>query len=285
MASHNSAEGNLTRPLSQHRKPMKFQTDVSKGRFLRSALILLTTLFAVIPSVNAQNAPDVNTMPLDQLADAIAHTINGSTARSPGAPLAFDGASVQGTNVIIHYSVKDSALLSKLKTGADNMREGMASHTCRNPQSLTPLKRGISLINLYELADKSDKLAITIDAAACNALATIKPASASELSQMASQVVNLLRSDQEKAQQTQEGVSLKQVEAKDGIVEQRFVVMAPAFESFYRANVPQSLGMIKGKVCGKFGDSVRRGLRIHLVYEQFQTGAQLSDINIEPSDC
>jgi len=59
----------------------------------------------------------------------------------------------------------------------------------------------------------------------------------------------------------------------------------PAFESFYRANVPQTEGILKGYMCSKFGDSVRRGLRLHLVYEQFETGAKLSEFNIGPSDC
>jgi hypothetical protein len=254
-------------------------------RFSQVTLILLAALCVEIPPGYAQNAPDVNTMPLDQLANAIAHTIDASTARAPDAPLAFSGTTVQGANVIIHFAVKDPALLSKLKAGANQMRESMASHTCHTPQSAASLKRGISLVNMYELVDKSDKFEIMINADACDSLAKVTPASASELAQMASQVVNVLRSDQEKAQQNQEGVSLKQVEAKDGIVEQHIVVIAPAFESFYRANVPQTLGMIKGKVCGKFGDSVHRGLRIHLVYEQLETGAQLSEINIGPSDC
>ena len=102
---------------------------------------------------------------------------------------------------------------------------------------------------------------------------------------MAGQVIKELRSDEEKAQQTQRGVSLKQVEAKDGIVELRYMVMTPAFESFYRANVPQTAGIIKGYMCGRFGDGVRRGLRIHLIYEQLNTGTKLSDFDIGPSDC
>jgi len=165
------------------------------------------------------------------------------------------------------------------------MREAMVSHFCRDPQRAAPLKRGISLIYLHELADKSDQLEYTIDAAACASLATVTPASASELSQLASQVVNELRSDAEKAQQTQRGVTLRQIEVKDRIVEQRFVVMVPAFESFYRANIPQTQGMLKGYVCSRFGDSVRRGLRLHLVYEQLGTGAKLSEFNIGPPDC
>jgi hypothetical protein len=68
---------------------------------MRAALILSTALLFMMPSASAQNAPDVNTMPLDQLARAIAHTIEVSTVRSPDAPLTFDGATVQGTKVII----------------------------------------------------------------------------------------------------------------------------------------------------------------------------------------
>jgi hypothetical protein len=165
------------------------------------------------------------------------------------------------------------------------MRETTASHFCRDPKKAVPLKRGISLIYLYELANKSDRLEFSIDATACASLAAAKPASASELSQMAGQVVDDLRSDEEKAQQTQRGVTLKRLEAKDGIVEEHLVVVAPAFESFYRANIPQTQGMLKGYVCSRFGDSVRRGLRFHLVYEQFETGAKLSEFNIGPSDC
>jgi hypothetical protein len=252
---------------------------------MRAALILSTALLFMMPSASAQNAPDVNTMPLDQLAGAIAHTIEVSTVRSPDAPLTFDGAIVQGTKVIIHYTVKDSALLAKAKTSSDHMRETTASHFCRDPQRAAPLKRGISLIYLYELANKSDRLEFSIDATACASLAAVMPASASELSQMATQVVDHLRSDGEKAQQTQRGVTLKRLEAKDGIVEQHFVVVVPAFESFYRANIPQTQGMLKGYVCSRFGDRVRRGLRFHLVYEQFETGAKLSEFNIGPSDC
>jgi hypothetical protein len=252
---------------------------------MRATIILLTALLIAIPSASAQNAPDVNTMPLDQLARAIANTIEVSTVRSPDGPLTFDSATVQGTKVIIHFTVKDSALLAKAKTGSDQMRETTASYFCRDAQRAAPLKRGISLIYLYELADKSDRIEYAIDAAACASLATVKPASASELSQLASQAVVELQSDAEKVQQTQRGVTLKQLEAKDGIVEQRFVVMVPAFESFYRANIPQTQAILKGYVCSRFGDSIRRGLRFHLVYEQFETGAKLSEFNIGPSDC
>jgi hypothetical protein len=237
------------------------------------------------PFAWAQNAPDVNTMPLDQLARAIAHTIEVSTVRSPGAPLSFDGASVQGARVTIHFTANDPALFLKVKPSADRMRDAASSSFCRNPQKAVSFKRGISLIFVYELADKSDRIEYTVNDAACASLAAVKPASASELSQMAGQVVNELRSAEGKSQQTQRGVALKLLEAKDGIVEQRFVVVVPAFEDFYRANIPQTQGMLKGYVCSKFGDSVRRGLSFHLVYEQMETGAKLSEFNIGPSDC
>jgi hypothetical protein len=252
---------------------------------MRRALILSTGLLFMMPPASAQNAPDLSTMPLDQLARAIARTIEVSTVRSPGAPLSFDGATVQGTKIIMHFTVKDAAILEKAKTGSDHIRETTASYFCRDPQKAVPLKRGISLTYLYELTNKSDRLEFSIDATSCASLAAAKPASASELSQMASKVVEDLRSDAEKAQQTQRGVTLTRLEAKDGVVEQRFAVVVPGFESFYRANIPQTQGMLKGYVCSRFGDSVRRGLRFHLVYEQPDTGVKLSEFDIGPSDC
>lgn len=252
---------------------------------MRTASILATALLFTISSASAQNAPDVNTMPLDQLAHAIAHTIEAGTVRSPGGPVSFDGATVQGAKVVIHFTANDLAKFVRSKTDAARMRETVTSAFCRNPQKAAPLKRGISLIYVFELADKSDRIELTIDDAACASLAVVKPTSASELSQLASQVVNELRSDEEKAQQTQRGVTLKQLGATNGLVEQRYVVVVPAFESLYRANIPQTQGMLKGYVCSKFGDSVRRGLRFHLVYEQMGTGVILSEFNVGPSDC
>ncbi|HXY57541.1 MAG TPA: hypothetical protein VEH76_03080 [Methylocystis sp.] len=252
---------------------------------MRTALILGTAISFVMSFASAQTAPDINTMPLDQLARGIAHTIEVSTVRSPGGPLSFDSATVQGANVTIHFTANDQALFVKAKASAGHIRDTTAYAFCRNPQKAVSFKRGISLIYVYELADKSDRIEFAIDDAACAALAAVKPASASELSQMASQVVNELRSDEEKALQTQRGVTLKHLEAVDGVVEQRYVVVAPAFESFYRANIPQTRDMLKGYVCFKFGDSIRRGVRFHLVYEQIETGAKLSDFNIGPSDC
>ena len=251
---------------------------------MRTGSILAAALLLAMPSVAAQNAPDVNTMPLDQLARAIAHTIDGSTARSAGAPLSFDGATSQGTKILIHFTVNDAVIFAKARTGLGKMRDTMVSAFCRDPKKSTPLKRGISLNYSYELADKSDRLEFAIDAAACASLAAVKPATASELSQMASRVINELQTDEEKAQQTQLGVKLQQLNAENGVVEQRFMVVAPAFESFYSANIPQTEAMIKGYVCSKFGDSVRRGLQIHLIYEQ-ETGAKLSEFKIGPSDC
>jgi len=134
---------------------------------------------------------------LDQLARAIAHTIGGQHGPLAGCSAHFLTAqTVQGTKVIIHFTVKDSALLAKAKSGSDHMRETNASIFCRDPQKAAPLKRGISLIYSYELADKSDRIEFTIDAAACTSLATVKPASAAELSQLARQAVNELRSDE-----------------------------------------------------------------------------------------
>src|SRR5258705_12974253 len=100
---------------------------------MRATLILLSALSIMMPSALAQNAPDVNTMPLDQLARAIARTIEVSTVRSPNAPLTFDGATVQGTKVITHFTVKDSAVLAKAKSGSEQIRETTASYFCRDP--------------------------------------------------------------------------------------------------------------------------------------------------------
>ncbi len=161
----------------------------------------------------------------------------------------------------------------------------MAYTFCRNPEKTVVLKRGISLTYILELADKSDRMEYTIDASACASLAAVKLATPAELALMASEAVKKLRSEEEKAKQTQRGVTLKQLDAKDGTVEQRYAVLVPAFESFYRANIPQTHDIVKGYVCSGFGDSVRRGLRFHIVYEQGQTGAQLSEFNVVPSDC
>jgi hypothetical protein len=250
-----------------------------------TASVFATALLFVTPEALAQNTPNVNTMPLDQLARAIAHTIELSTVRSPGAPLSFDGAAARGASIIVHFTINDAALLVKAKPGLDHMRETTAYTFCRNPERTVVLKRGISLTYIHELADKSDRMEYTIDASACASLAAVKLASPSELALMASEAVTKLRSGEEKARQTQRGVSLKQLDAKDGTVEQRYAVLAPAFESFYRANLPQTQGILKGYVCSGFGDSVRRGLRFHIVYEQGETGAQLSEFNIGPSDC
>jgi len=155
---------------------------------------------------------------------------------------------------------------------------------CRNPERAAPLKRGISITYLNELADKSDHFQYSVDAAACAALAAIKPASISELSQLADNTVKVLWSDEEKAQQTKNGLAVKQLEAKNGTVEQRYTVVVPAFESFFSASIQQTKGVILGYMCSKFGDSLRRGMKIHLTYER-ETGEKLSEFNIGPSDC
>jgi len=61
-------------------------------------------------------------MPLDQLARAIANTIDSNTARSPGAPLAFDGTSIQGLQIIIHFIANDAALYARAKPNMGRMR-------------------------------------------------------------------------------------------------------------------------------------------------------------------
>jgi hypothetical protein len=53
-------------------KPVKIPPGMPEGRFLKAALILLIVPLIMIASVYAQNAPDVDTMPLEQLASAIA---------------------------------------------------------------------------------------------------------------------------------------------------------------------------------------------------------------------
>ena len=75
---------------------------------MRAALMFATGFVLTASSVLAQNAPDPATMPLDQLARAIANTIDSNTARSPGAPLAFDGTSIQGLQIIIHFIATNS---------------------------------------------------------------------------------------------------------------------------------------------------------------------------------
>ncbi len=51
---------------------MKIPPGMPEGRFLKAALILLIVPLIMIASVYAQNAPDVDTMPVEQLASAIA---------------------------------------------------------------------------------------------------------------------------------------------------------------------------------------------------------------------
>jgi hypothetical protein len=138
-----------------------------KGRPMRTASILPTAIVFVASSACAQSVSDVNTMPLDQLARGIAHTIEISTHRSPGGPLSFNGASVQGTKVTVHYTVNDPALFVDTKPSAGHMRDAAASALCQNPQEAASFKRGISLVYVYELADKSDRIEYAIDDAAC----------------------------------------------------------------------------------------------------------------------
>jgi len=51
---------------------VKIPPGMPEGRFLKAALILLIVPLIMIASVYAQNAPDVDTMPVEQLASAIA---------------------------------------------------------------------------------------------------------------------------------------------------------------------------------------------------------------------
>jgi hypothetical protein len=243
-------------------------------------------LFALanVSSALGQNGPDLNTMPLDQLARAIAHTIDVSTQRSPGAAIAFDGATVQGMKVVIHFTVNDQAAFSKTKAAVGHARETVVAMFCRDPQKSIPIKRGISLEYVIELADKSDRYAYAVDAAACASLATVKPASSEGLGRMAGDLLKELGSAEETAHQKNSGLVLKSLEAKSGVVEQRLAVVAPAFESFYRANIPQTKGVLQGYVCSKFGDKIRRGLRFRQIYER-DDGTQLSELNFGPSDC
>ena len=124
---------------------------------MRPASTLTTALLLMMSSASAQNAPDVNAMPLDELARAIAHTIEVSTVRSPGAPLSFDGATVEGAKVTMHFTVNDTTVFEKVKASAGRMRETAAYAFCRDPQKAVVFTRGISLIYVDELADKSDR--------------------------------------------------------------------------------------------------------------------------------
>jgi hypothetical protein len=97
-----------------------------------------------------------------EIAKAIAGTINASTPKVPGAQIAFESATSHDNIVELRYVANDSAIISRLKSTADQTRLAKASYYC-NEARISYLKQGVVMHEIVATSDNSDHIEFTFD--------------------------------------------------------------------------------------------------------------------------
>jgi hypothetical protein len=227
-----------------------------------------------------QTANDQGSKTPAEIAKAIAHTIDISTVKTPGAPITFESATSHDNVVELRFVANDAAALSRLKSKADQMRLVKTSYYC-NESRIAYLKQGIVMHEILTTAGNTEQIEFTFDISSCGSLPKSKLADSETLAEFALSV----------AKTENEGVGKSSnspfrfdgATARQGVVDLRFIVLdASAMAAPARSG--QLRGVLTGYFCSKYRDFISQGLALHHVFV-LQDGSPMTDFTTDRSSC
>ena len=249
----------------------------------RKHFVSMVLLAGATDASNADPVVDSRFRTLDELAKAIAHTIDVSFPKNPNGPMRFVGADPHGNIVEVHW-ISDAAGLTAIKAASEKVRRFMGTYLCdgeRRPY----LNAGVVIHYILASPDGRDRFEFSIDRTTCISLPpTPEPADSKTLIERAQAIA---RAENEKAasgRSSNSPIQFESASARENIVEMSFVVADPNLGRGFAVNGAQLRGMTHGFSCGGYGNDLRRGLSMHWIYK-LPDGHVLFDFAFDKSSC
>jgi hypothetical protein len=125
-------------------------------------------LAAALVEAKSQAADNQRLDTLADVAKAIAHAIDATTVRSPGAPVAFDSAAAHDNVVEVKYVVNDLPAFARFKSSSNQARAALVGYFCNDSERVAVLRQGVVMDYAYVRSDNSDRVEFTIDKSSCD---------------------------------------------------------------------------------------------------------------------
>jgi hypothetical protein len=216
-----------------------------------------------------------------EMAAAIAHTIEANTLKAPGAAITFESATSHDNFVEMRYVANDAAIISRLKSNADQVRLNKASYYC-NESRIAYLKLGVVMHEVIATSDNSDQLDFTFDISSCDNLPKSKPADSKTLAELA---LTVAKTENDSLREPSKSpLRLKGATAHEGTVDERFVVLDASARAGTQANRGNITGVFKGYFCSKYRDAISQGVVIHHFFA-LPDDSPVFDFTIDRSTC
>jgi hypothetical protein len=252
--------------------------------------LIVTAAAAILLGVIPVSAPEAQT-PVDprfkttaEMAAAIAHTIDLSLSKTTDAPMNFRSATSRENIVEILYTVRDVAILAKLKASADKYKRDTVSYFCKGDR-LPYINAGVVIRNIVAAFDDSDRVETTIDRSACASLPLPpKLADSKALVEIARNVARAENKENASKQPTNDLFHFEVATSHESIVEMRFIVADAAVGQRLGANREQVVGFLQGSSCFKHGDDLRQGLSLHYVFN-LKDNSPVIEFTFDKSSC
>jgi len=216
-----------------------------------------------------------------EIAKAIAATINASTPKVLAAQIAFESTTSHDNIVELRYVANDSAIISRLRSTADQTRVAKASYYC-NEARISYLKQGVVMREIVATSDNSDHIEFTFDISTCDRLPKPKQADSKTLAEFA--LTAARTENAELGKPSNSWFRLDRATAHQGIVDERFISLDASAAASAQANRGNIRGILTGYFCGKYRDFIFQGLAFHHFFV-LPDGSPVIDFTIDRSNC
>lgn len=225
-----------------------------------------------------------------EIAKAIARTIEDSTPKTPSPLMTFISATAHDNVVEVRFAAQgDPQLFARAKANTEMQRIAMAHIYCHDDPA-APLNRGVVIHQVTVGPDGHDQIEITLDKAACAALASPpKLADAKTRATLAQAVAQDVDSDKKSlvpksSRKMKSPFRYDAAEAHDGVVEVHFIATDAVAGKGMQGNQATINGIFRGYFCAKYGDQIRQGVSLRPEFT-LDDGTALFDFTIDRKSC
>ena len=250
-------------------RPLKIAT-------VTAAAAALSVIISGWNSASAQNISPLATP--DQLAAAIARTM---TATKPGTPAnsPIRQDFVSNKNVVESRTTFNSADgLANAASQRTKLQIVSTRYMCK-AERLAYIERGVVFRDIFTGPNSTGGFSFVIDKKACASLENPVLADQATLTKLADDIAKAIPNDQAFA-----GSRFAGLTRHEGTISLTYDIVAPAFINFFKYKSSEIRSRTQGMYCQKFGDAIRRGVQIQVIYK-LDSSPPILQFSVENSIC
>ena len=214
----------------------------------------------------------------DQLAAAIARTMT-ATKPTPAANSPIEQEFSVSKNIVERRTIfKDGRAFANAAAQRQRLQIGATRYMCK-AERLAYLKRGVVFHDVFRGPGSADVFTFDIDDRACVSLEKPIVADMPTRTALAHDVAKTLPNEH-----SFPGSQFAGLTTNGGDIRLSYNIVALAFVDFFKYKSSEIRGKTQGMFCTKYGDSIHRGVNIHVIY-QMDGGAPVLEFTVDNSIC